>query len=99
MVGNSRIKIDKTHAKRIMKYLKHLAAIFQPHPVLAECFSIDDISNAINNLKKGKAPGKDKIHPEILHNLGPKARLWLANVLFEIFATGNIPRTWKIANI
>lgn len=34
-----------------------------------------------------------------MHNLGPKARLWLANVLFEIFETGNIPRGWETANI
>ncbi|KAL4101204.1 hypothetical protein QTP88_021224 [Uroleucon formosanum] len=99
LVGNSRIKIDKTHAKRIKKDLQHLAATCQPHPVLTERFSIDDVSNAINDLKIGKAPGKDKIHPEFLHNLGPKARLWLANVLFEIFVTGNIPRAWKTANI
>jgi len=98
-VGNSRIKIDKTHAKRIKKDLQHLAATCQLHPVLTERFSIDDVSNAINDLKMGKTPGKDKIHPEFLHNLGPKACLWLANVLFEIFVTGNIPRTWKTANI
>lgn len=99
LVGNSRIKIDKTHAKRIKKDLQHLAATCQPHPVLTERFSIDDVSNAINDLKKGKAPGEDKIHPEFLHNLGPKTLLWLANVPFEIFDSGNIPRGWKTANI
>lgn len=60
LVGNSRIKIDKTHAKRIKKGLQHLAVTCQPHPVLTERFSIDDVSNAINDLKKGKAQERTK---------------------------------------
>jgi len=53
---------------------------------------MDDVSSAINELKKGKALGKNKIHPEFLHSLGPKARLWLAIVLLEVFVSGKTPR-------
>lgn len=99
LTRNFKIKIDKLHAKMIKKDLQQIINTCKPHTVFTERFSIDDVSNAINELKKGKAPGKDKIHPEFLHSLGPKARLWLANVLFEIFDSGKIPRNWKSANI
>lgn len=95
LMRNSRIILNKKHAKIIKKDLQHLAATCQPRSFLTKRFSIYDVSNAINDLKKGKAPGKDKIHPEFLHNLVPKARLWHANVLFEIFESGNIPRGLK----
>jgi hypothetical protein len=99
LVRNSRIIIDKIHAKNTKKDIPNLFKICQPHSILTGRFSIDDVSNAINELKKGKAPGKDKIHPDLLHNLGSKARLWLAIVLFDMFVSGKIRRSWKTANI
>jgi len=47
----------------------------------------------------GKLHGKNKIHQEFLHNLGPKARVWLAKVLYAVFESGKIPKNWKTSNI
>jgi len=58
---------------------------------VTEHFSKHDVSHAINELQKGKAPGKDKIHQKSLHNLGSKARFGLAIVVFDIFVSGKIP--------
>ena len=40
--------------------------------------SPEEVDAALKNMKCGKAPGYDNVHPEFLKNLGSRAREWLA---------------------
>ncbi|VVC34167.1 Reverse transcriptase domain [Cinara cedri] len=51
------------------------------------------------DLKVGKTPVKDEIHPEFLRNLGPKTHLWIAEVFHAIYKSGRVPKSWKTANV
>ena len=55
-----------------------------------------EVDTALKNMKCGKAPGYDNIHPEFLKNLGPRARKWLAMFLTRIISEKNLPKSWRI---
>lgn len=95
----SQIKIDKQLNKIIRSQLHHISKIHQPHNISSACFSSSEVRNAIKELKAGKAPGKDGIHPELLHNLGPKIHLWIAEVFYAIYKSDRVPKSWKTANV
>lgn len=59
--------------------------------------SLAEVEAALKNLKCGKAPGYDNIHPEFLKNLGPGARNWLALFLSRIISEKNLPKSWRTA--
>ena len=59
--------------------------------------SPEEIDAALKNMKCGKAPGYDNIHPEFLKNLGPRARKWLAIFLTRIISEKNLHKSWIIA--
>ena len=59
--------------------------------------SPEDIDSSLKNMKCGKAPGYDNIHPEFLNNLGPRARKWLAIFLTRTISEKNLPKSWRIA--
>lgn len=82
---NSQIKIDKRHNKIIRSQLHHISKTHQPHNISSVRFSSSEVRNAIKDLKAGKAPGKDEIHPEFLRNLGLKTHLWIAEVFYAIY--------------
>ena len=59
--------------------------------------SPEEIDAALKNMKCGKAPGYDNIHPEFLKTLGPWARKWLSIFLTRIISEKNLPKSWRIA--
>ena len=52
--------------------------------------SPEEVDAALKNMKCGKAPGYDNVHPEFLKNLGPRAREWLAIFLTRIISEKKI---------
>ena len=58
--------------------------------------SPEEVDAALKNMKCGKAPGYDNIHPEFLNNLGPRARKWLVKILTRIISENNLPKSWRI---
>ena len=58
--------------------------------------SPENVDAALKNMKCGKAPGYDNIHPEFLKNMGPEARKWLAIFLTRIISEKNLPKSWRI---
>ena len=61
--------------------------------------SPEEVDGALKNMKCGKAPGYDNVHPEFLKNLGPRAREWLAIFLTRIISEKNLRKSWKITKI
>jgi hypothetical protein len=50
-------------------------------------------------MKAGTAPGYDRIHPEFLKNIGPKARTWMSNFFSRITVVNAIPKIWRKAKV
>ena len=66
---------------------------------LCEEVSNTEMTQAIHNVKCGKAPGPDNIQPEFIKNLVPSNWKWLA-AFFSICVRLNLlPKIWRKANI
>ena len=63
-------------------------------------FSNEELQEAIKNTKSNKQPGADKIFPEFIKNLGPKAKMTLLNI-YNTFWTEkmNLPTDWTKATV
>jgi len=99
LIENSRGTVYKDQNRSVKNKSRKILATSKPHPIFKECFSTQELIIAIRDLKSGKAPGRDGIHPKFLHNLGSRALQWLASVYFDIFQSGQVPKTWKEADV
>ena len=59
----------------------------------------EELSTALRQLKKGKSPGPDKIHNEMLQNLGSKGMALVLNLFNRTWKEGCLPKAWKLATI
>ena len=64
-----------------------------------EQLTASELSTAMKKLKKKKAPGPDKIHNEMLINLGEKGKEILLGLFNKTWESGQIPKPWKLATI
>jgi len=99
LIENSRGTVSKEQNKSVKHKWRKILATSKPHPIFKDCFSVQELIAAISDIKTEKVPGRNSIHPDFLHDLGPKALQWLASVYSDIFQTGNVPKTWKEADI
>ena len=58
-----------------------------------------ELDTAIKKLKKRKSPGPDKVHNEMLINLGRKGKLTLLKLYNKTWIEGHLPNRWKLATI
>ena len=54
---------------------------------------------ALKRVKSGTAAGYDNITPELILNLGPAAKKWLASFLSHILESESMPKVWRRAKI
>lgn len=94
LIENSRGTVSKEQNRSVKHKLRKILATSKPHLIFKECFSVQELIAAISDIKTGKAPGRDSIHPEFLHNLGPKALQWLASV-YSFFKLGKSQKPGK----
>jgi len=66
---------------------------------LCEEVSNTEMTQAIHNLKCGKSPGPDNIHPEFIKNLGPSGLKWLVAFFSTCMRLNLLPKIWRKANI
>ena len=90
--------------KQLDKALWRLTKMKQKSPSCGdqpfdEEFSIQELNNAIKKAKSGKAPGPDKIANEMIAHLGPLAKLNLLLIINKTWKTGNLPKSWKTAQV
>lgn len=67
--------------------------------MISRPFSKNDVNEALNDMKNGKAAGFDAVYPEFLTYTGPRARLWLSRFHSNILATNGLQNAFKIAKI
>jgi hypothetical protein len=61
--------------------------------------TVDEISKAINQLRRDKAPGVCNITAELLRDTGMSTKVWLHRVISTVWEQENIPQDWKKAII
>ncbi|KAI5752692.1 hypothetical protein M8J77_019486 [Diaphorina citri] len=61
-------------------------------------FNLTELNQAIKKLRNKAAPGIDKIHPEFLKNMGPKAKSRLLD-LYNFSWKKSVPAEWRKAEI
>lgn len=99
IVANSRAPRDRDHTTKVKQDLKILKSACPPTSEYSDEFTPEEITSAISEIKSGKAPGSDKIHPEFLLHCGKYARKWLADFYTDILKSGEIPHFLKKASI
>ena len=58
-----------------------------------------ELEGAIKKLKKHKSPGPDKIHNEMLQNLGENGKATLLKIYNRTWTEGTLPKAWKLATV
>lgn len=98
IVKTSKTPPIKDHSTQIRKELSELKSRNSSerfsHP-----FSLEETNAAINDMKSGKAPGFDKLHPEFLINSGQNTRRWLTRFYSNILNTARLPAEFKLTKI
>ena len=64
-----------------------------------EALTLTELNRAMKKLKSHKAPGPDKIHNEMLTNLGPKGKNVILQLINRTWDKSEIPKTWRNATI
>ena len=61
----------------------------------AASFTVEEISNVINSLKRRKAPGPDGLTNEVIQKLNRKLTPWITRFFNECLKQGKFPTIWK----
>ena len=86
--------------KGLKKILKEKeAAMYAPIETFEKVFTPKELDNAIDNSKTRKSPGPDKIHNEMIKNLGKDGRAALLHLINKTWTTSTLPTAWKTAVI
>ena len=67
------------------------------NPILDSPITSEEAHEATKEITNGKAAGVDRIFPDMLTHLGPKATLWIAKLMSNIKDTSKYPQEWKHA--
>ena len=67
--------------------------------VFEDNFTLAELNKAMKKLKRRKAPGEDKVHNEMLINLGETGRQAILCLFNMTLKSGTIPKAWRNAVI
>ena len=88
---------------RERSYLKQMKAdmerVLNTSDDLFEPFSIEELQEAFEHLKPGKAAGLDGILPEVVMHFGARTREWLLALFNACATTYCIPKIWRKARV
>jgi len=62
-------------------------------------FNDADIEMALSLVKNGKAAGADGVLPVFIKHIGPKGKMWLANLFSYVKNTTTLPKVWREAKV
>lgn len=99
LVQTSKVPADKNFTSRITKQYRDARKRTPKSSELSRAFSPNEVNEALDNMKNGKASGFDSIYPEFLKNTGPRTRLWLSRFYSNVLRTNILPAAFKIAKI
>ena len=100
LVENGRYnKPDRQYSISVRKAEHQLAANTHSDVNPCEEVSNTEMTLTIHNMKCGKSPGPDNIHPELIKNLGPSGLKWLAAFFSTCMRLNLLPKIWRKANV
>ena len=70
-----------------------------PPDIFSNDLTKAELEKALKMLKLRKAPGPDRVHNEMLKNVGDKAKSALLILFNKTWRSGVIPKAWKVAII
>ena len=90
------ISKERGHLKRIKSEMDQ---VLQDSDDLFEPFNMDEVNEAMDHLKLGKASGIDGISTEMIKHFGPTTKAWILSLMNKCALTFNIPKTWRKARV
>ena len=88
LLSASKAKPTKKVCQKVRSELAKTILASPPESPISVPYLVTDIDLAWKITKAGKAAGVDGIFPELLKNLGPLARTWLASMFTYCHSTG-----------
>ena len=80
--------------KEMQKQIKNKFHCLDTHDVFTQDFDIQELNNALDQLKSNKSPGPDQISGEMIKHLGNKGRN-ICLQLFNLIWHTSVPSVWK----
>ena len=93
------LNMPKERIKEVDTSTKKKLQQNQPQESMTQDFTPHELNYAIRLTKMKKAPGQDGITNEMIHHLGPRARLLLLKCFNQSWNSGKFPTQWKEAII
>lgn len=98
LVQSSKAPPDKRFSRTINRLYHILRRRTRTNEDLSRPFLLEDINDALMNVKNGRASGFDAMYPEFLTFSGPRTRL-LARFFSNVFQSNRLPRSFKRTKI
>ncbi|XP_028141425.2 uncharacterized protein LOC114335393 [Diabrotica virgifera virgifera] len=99
IVSLSRAPQDRTHTTNVKRDLRAFIQMNRTNSEYSARIFISEMTRALKEMKSGKAPEFDGIHPEFLIHSGAYTKQWLAMFFNDILQSGNIPFSLKQTKI
>ena len=82
-----------------VRYLPYLSRAPSADADTSGAFTSAELRAAIDNLKQGKSPGQDNIHPEFMIHQSETTSTWLCSFFSSCFQKSKLPKTWRRAAV
>lgn len=99
LVKTSKAPANQSFTSRIIGKYRKARKKAQKSCEISRNFTVDEINEAMTNVKEGKASGFDGIYPEFLTHSGPRTRIWLSRFFTNVLKTNALPAAFKTAKI
>ena len=96
--GISRLNLSKENRSET-RSLKERLKLARSNNILAQPFTLSELKSAIQRMKSQGAAGPDKVPPNFLKHLGPKALRKLLDLYNLSLSTSTTPQSWRDAVI
>ena len=95
----SNIDVPDDRRQQVHQEMKNLHNEEDVPDYMEKPFSINELQNALADLKNNKSPGPDKITNDMIKHLGEKAKTTLLAIFNNSWKTGQAPQIWRKANM
>ncbi|UYV84000.1 ABL1 [Cordylochernes scorpioides] len=99
---SSKIKFeikDKKVEKKARKIIHDCKNVTSTHNIFHEKINMKELDYALENTDLNKTPGPDRIHGQMISNLGKNGKEKLLDIFNNSWKTGKLPQDWKTATI
>ena len=90
---------DKNFARFTLQEVSSLSRAPSVDVDMSGDFTPAELRAAIGNLRQGKSPGHDNIHPEFVTHQSETTSSWLCSFLSSCFQRSKLPKTWRRAAV